>query len=148
MFEDTSPSFTLKKCEKATQTEKLNWEKELIGCYISGSPLDKWQSKLINRNVNIKNILDEANAEVADKAKISLPGLIEKVKITKTKVGDQMALVKISDLSGQFEVAVFPKVYKILKNKLIPNIPLLFVGRVSDKNGEKTMVIDNIEEIK
>ena len=101
-----------------------------------------------NRNVNIKNILDEANADVKDKAKINLPGLIERVKITKTKMGDQMALVKISDLTGQFEVAVFPKVYKNLKDKLTPNIPLLFVGRVADKNGEKTMVIDNIEEIK
>ena len=148
MFEDTNPSFTLKKCEKATQIEKLNWEKELIGCYISGSPLDKWQDKLKNRNVNIKNILDEANADVKDKAKINLPGLIERVKITKTKMGDQMALVKISDLTGQFEVAVFPKVYKNLKDKLTPNIPLLFVGKVADKNGEKTMVIDNIEEIK
>ncbi|MDQ1281842.1 MAG: polymerase subunit alpha [Patescibacteria group bacterium] len=148
MFEDTSPSFTLKKCAEATQLEKLNWEKELIGCYISGSPLDKWQSKLTNRNVNIKNILDEANNEVKDRAKINLPGLIEKVKITKTKAGEQMALVKISDLTGLFEVAVFPKVYKNLKSKLIPNIPLLFIGRVADKNGEKTMVIDNIEEIK
>lgn len=148
MFEDTSPSFTLKKCESATQLERLNWEKELIGCYISGSPLDKWQNKLTNRNVNIKNILDEANNEVKDRAKINLPGLIEKVKITKTKAGEQMALVKISDLTGLFEVAVFPKVYKNLKSKLIPNIPLLFIGRVANKNGEKTMVIDNIEEIK
>lgn len=148
MFLDKTSNFTLKKCDPATQLEKLNWEKELIGCYISGSPLDKWQDKLKNRNINIKNILDEANNEVKDKAKINLPGLIEKIKITKTKTGDQMALVKISDLSGQFEVAVFPKVYKNLKNKLIPNIPLLFVGRVADKNGEKTMVIDNIEEMK
>ncbi len=148
MFENSNSSFTLKKCVEATQLEKLNWEKELIGCYISGSPLDKWQNKLNNRNINIKNILDETSAEVANKAKINLPGLIEKIKTTKTKAGDQMALLKISDLTGRFEVAVFPKVYKNLKDKLILNTPLLFVGRIADKNGEKTMIIDSIENIK
>ena len=145
---ETSSSFTLKKCPPATQNDKLNWEKELIGCYISGSPLDKWKETLTNRTVNIKNILDEANNDVKENKAIRLPGLIEKVKTTKTKQGDYMALVKISDLTAQFEVAVFPKVYKNLKNKLIPNVPLLFIGKVANKNGEKTMVVDNIEELK
>jgi DNA polymerase-3 subunit alpha len=148
MFTDNTSSFTLKKCPPATQTEKLNWEKELIGCYVSGSPLDKWRDKLETRNVNIKNILDDANPDVAENKNIRLPSLIEKIKVTKTKNGDQMALVKISDLSGQFEVAVFPKIYKNLKNKLILNTPLIFVGKVASKNGEKTMVVDSIEEMK
>jgi DNA polymerase-3 subunit alpha len=148
MFEDKTSSFTLKKCPPATQAEKLSWEKELIGCYVSGSPLDKWKDKLESRNVNIKNILDDANPDVAENKNIRLPALIEKIKVTKTKNGDQMALVKISDLSGQIEVAVFPKSYKNLKTRLILNTPLIFIGKIASKNGERTMVIDSIEEMK
>ncbi|MEA4910537.1 DNA polymerase III subunit alpha [bioreactor metagenome] len=147
-FEDTPSSFTLKECEPVLQNEKLKWEKELLGSYISGSPLDKWKNSILNRTVNIQNILEEANKDVQDNQKIKLPVLIDKIKTTKTRAGDYMALVKISDLTGQFEVAVFPKVYKILKEKLIPNVPLTFSGRVANKNGEKTMVVDNIEELK
>ena len=150
MFEDksSSTSFTLKKTEEATKGEKLNWEKELIGCYISGSPLDKWKEKILDRNINIKNILEEANIDVADNKNIRLPVLIEKIKTTKTKAGDLMALVKVSDLTGQFEVAVFPKSYKVLKDKLILNIPLLFVGKSASKNGQKTMILEQIEDLK
>lgn len=149
LFEEKEiSSFTLKKCSIASLDEKLRWEKEFIGSYISGSPLDKWQNTISNRNINIKNILEEANEEVKDNQKIKLPALIDKIKTTKTKSGDYMALLKISDLTGQFEVAVFPKVYKLLKEKLIINTPLTFTGRIANKNGEKTMVIDNIERLK
>jgi len=149
LFEETETStFKLKECPPATIDEKLKWEKELIGCYISGSPLDKWKEKLINRTINIQNILDEANKDVADNRNIKLPVLIDKAKTTKTKQGDHMALLKVSDLSGRFEVAVFPKVYKNLKNKIILNKPLILVGKVANKNGEKTMVVDNIEDLK
>ena len=55
---------------------------------------------------------------MADNSKIKLPVLIDKSKITKTKQGDQMALLKVADLSGRLEVAVFPKVYKSIKNRI------------------------------
>ena len=151
MFEvndlDKKSSFIFKKTSPATISQKLVWEKEFVGCYFSGSPLDKWKEKIEKRNVNIENILTEANQEVKDGKNISLPALIEKIKVTKTKNGEYMALLKISDLSGQFEVAVFPKSYKLLKNKIEENKPLLFVGRVASKNEEKTMVIEDIKEM-
>ncbi len=148
LFEEVETStFKLKECPPASIDEKLKWEKELIGCYISGSPLDKWKNRLLSRSVNIQNILDEANKDVMDDTKIKLPVLIDKAKTTKTKQGDHMALLKVTDLSGRFEVAIFPKVYKNLKNKIILNKPLILVGKVANKNGEKTMVVDNIEDL-
>ncbi|MEI6352388.1 MAG: DNA polymerase III subunit alpha [Candidatus Nomurabacteria bacterium] len=146
--EKADTSFTLKSCPRATQDEKLNWEKELIGCYVSGSPLDKWGDKLKNRTINIKNILEEANADVAENKNVRMPVLIEKVKITKTKTGDHMALLKLSDLSGQMEVAVFPKHYKNLQTKIVLNTPIVVIGKITNKNGEKTMSIDSIEPLR
>ncbi len=148
LFEEDISSFKLKKTEKATQEEKLKWEKELIGCYISGSPLDKWKDKILDRNINIKNILDEANAEVLINKNVRLPVLIDKIKITKTKQGELMALLKVSDITGSFEVAVFPKNYKNIKEKIIINTPLLLIGKIAEKNGEKTMIIEKIEILK
>lgn len=148
-FEETnSSSFTLKECEPASKNEKLKWEKELLGSYISGSPLDRWKETILQRKVNIQSILEESNGDVTDNQKVKFPALIDKVKTTKTKSGDRMALAKISDLTGQFEVAIFPKSYAVLKEKLIINIPLTFTGRIASKNGEKTMIVDNIEILK
>lgn len=141
-------AFRLKKCPPSSQTEKLAWEKELIGSYISGSPLDKWKDKLVKRNINIQNILEEANAEVKENQQVSLPVLIDKIKITKTKRGEQMALLRVSDLTGRFEVAVFPKVYKNLKPKIILNLPLILTGKIAARNNEKTLVVDKLEILK
>lgn len=144
----SSSSFTLKECAPANQSEKLQWEKELLGSYISGSPLDKWKDTILNRSVNIEAILEEANSDVKDNQKVTFPALIDKVKTTKTRNGEYMALARISDLTGQFEVAIFPKSYKILKEKLVVNIPLTFTGRVTSKNGQKTMVVESIDVLK
>ena len=148
LFEEEISRFNLKKTNPARKEQKLKWEKELIGCYISGSPLDKWKDKILERNINIKNILDEANTEVLVNKNIRLPVLIDKIKTTKTKQGDQMALLKVSDLTGSFEVAIFPKAYKNLKNNIILNIPLLLVGKIAEKNGEKTMIVEKIDILK
>jgi len=64
--------------------------------------------------------------------------------VTKTKAGEMMALVKVSDYTGRFEAAIFPKSYKILKQNLITNTPLVLKGKVASKNGERTMVVDGV----
>lgn len=145
---NSSSSFTLLKTAPATQDEKLKWEKELLGLYISGSPLDKWKDKIEKRLVNIKNILEDSNPEVAENKLVTLPCLIEAIKVTKTKAGDLMALIKLSDYTGRFEAAVFPKSYKILKENLILNTPVVVKGKISSKNGERTMVVDGVSEIR
>ncbi len=141
-------TFKLKKCASASKAEKLSWEKELTGYYISGSPLDIYAEKILNRSINIKNIIEENNSDIKEGKNINLPILIDKIKITKTKQGDYMALLKVSDLTGKFEVAIFPKNYLELKNKIILNTPLILSGKIANKNGEKTMVVDKIENLK
>ena len=149
LFEDENKlKFKLKKCPPVKKEEKLLWEKTLLGCYVSGSPLDKWKDKLLNRHINIKNILNEENNDVKENNIVNLPVLIEKVKITKTKNGELMALIKVSDLSGSFEIALFPKKFQVLKEKLIKETPLIINGKIANKNGEKTMILEDINMLK
>jgi DNA polymerase-3 subunit alpha len=73
--------------------------------------------------------------------------IIETVKITTTKKGDKMALLSVRDYTGAFEVAVFPKTYAIIKSKIVKDVPIVIRGKVSSRNGDKTMMVDEIKEL-
>ncbi|MDI9354786.1 MAG: OB-fold nucleic acid binding domain-containing protein [Cyanobium sp. MAG06] len=70
------------------------------------------------------------------------------MKITKTKKGDMMALLNVRDYSGNIEIAVFPETYKKLKSNIEINKPVILVGKVASRNGEKTFVLEDIRELK
>ena len=146
MVEDNHQmKFHLKPASRpATIEEKLEWEKELLGLYVSGFPLDKWKDKIIARGLDIKKIKEE----LPDNQNVTIAVLIEGIKVTKTKKGDQMALITVRDYSGAFEVALFPENYKKLKSVLVLNKPVAIVGKTASRNGEKTFVLDEVREMK
>lgn len=136
-------SFTLKEAPPVSQEQKLAWEKELLGLFVSGFPLDPWKEKIQARAMDIQKV----QHDVSDGKEVSLASIIERMKITVTKKGDKMALVTLRDYTGAMEVAVFPETYKRYKDKLVVDIPLVVRGKVSTRNGEKTMVIDEIKSL-
>lgn len=136
-------SFTMKEAPPVSQEQKLAWEKELLGLFVSGFPLDPWKEKIQARAMDIQKV----QHDVSDGKEVSLASIIERMKITITKKGDKMALVTLRDYTGAMEVAVFPETYKRYKDKLIVDIPLVMRGKVSTRNGEKTMVIDEVKSL-
>lgn len=141
LFEVSSLSnFVMKKTSPAEQKTKLTWEKELLGLFVSGFPLDPWKQKIEERGVNIEKI----HSEYGDGKEISIATIIENSKVTATKKGDKMALVRLRDYTGTIEVAVFPETYKKFKHLVVSDTPLVVKGKVSTRNNEKTMVIDSI----
>jgi DNA polymerase-3 subunit alpha len=141
-YDDTS-TFTMKPGSPITQEQKLTWEKELLGLFVSGFPLDPWKDKIIERGITIEKI----NHGDFDNKELTILAIIEKFKITITKKGDKMALVTLRDHYGAFEVAVFPETYKKVKDMLQVDKPLLFKGKISIRNDLRTMVIDSISKI-
>ncbi|MBP6925893.1 MAG: DNA polymerase III subunit alpha [Candidatus Pacebacteria bacterium] len=94
----------LQTVEPATQDEKLGWEKELLGLYVSGHPLDK------HREVIEKSGKSIAKLEHALKGTtLTIAGVIEDIKEIMTRKGDKMAFVRISDFTGSIECVIFPK---------------------------------------
>ena len=134
-------SFVMKKVAPAPQKQKLAWEKELLGLFVSGFPLDPWKEKIAARNMDIEKV----HTSVPDGKEVSLAVIIEKIRITVTKKGDKMALLTLRDYEGFIEVAVFPESYKKYKNYCVIDTPLVVRGKVSTRNGEKTIVIDEIK---
>jgi DNA polymerase-3 subunit alpha len=140
---ETLSSFVMKKTTPADQKTKLSWEKELLGLFVSGFPLDPWREKILARGVTI----DKIHTDYKDGKEISLAVIIENLKITITKKGDKMGLLRLRDYTGTIEVAVFPEAYARFKNSILLDIPLIVKGKVSTRNNDKTMILDEIKKL-
>ncbi len=144
LFEtSTGSSFVMKKATPASQTQKLTWEKELLGLFVSGFPLDPWKEKISSRGVDIEKV----HTEIADGAEITLAVIIESLKTTVTKKGDKMGLLTLRDYTGSIDVVVFPETYKKNKELLVIDTPLIMKGKVSTRNNEKTIAIDSVKNL-
>lgn len=137
------PSFRLKEGPKATQAEKLAWEKELLGLYISGHPLDRLRAKLEKREVNIKKIKEDLGNGVP----VTIAGIIESCRPVITKQNERMAFLKILDLSGSIEAVAFPSIFAGAVDVLQPEKCVALSGKVSQRNGEKSIIIEAVKEI-
>lgn len=139
---DTTP-FTMKAAIPISQAQKLAWEKELLGLFVSGFPLDPWKEKIEARAITIARIHDD----IPEGRELTLAVIIEQIKITITKKGDKMALLTLRDYTGTLGVAVFPESYKRFKEAIIIDIPCTIKGKVAFRNGEKTMVIEEVKKL-
>lgn len=133
----------LEPAPPASQTEKLSWEKELLGLYISGHPLDKFRDILQKRDVNIKKVKEEMKEGML----AVLGGIIEEVRQVVTKKNDTMAFVRLADLSGAIEIVVFPKVYEEFKNLLSPESLVAVKGRISFRNDEISIIAEKFKKL-
>lgn len=138
-----APQLKLKKAPPATDDAKLLWEKELLGLYISGHPLDKYKSKFSNADFNIAKIKKEAKNDTT----IKIIGHVESIREITTKKGDPMAFVRIADANDFAEVVFFPKVYEKAKKILLPGECIIVKGKVSNRNGEFGLLVDKADRL-
>jgi DNA polymerase-3 subunit alpha len=142
-MEIMSPGFKLQDAPPALPAEKLIWEKELLGLYISGHPLDRLRDKLEKRDINIKKIKEDLGNGIP----ITIAGIIETARVVITKNNDRMAFLKISDLTDSIEAVCFPSIFKGAVDILVPEKCIALTGKVSNRNGEKSIIIEAVKEI-
>jgi len=135
--------FNMLPVPEAKKEEMLMWEKELLGLYVSGHPLDKHREKFEKRDVNIKKVF----SDVKNGFPVTLGGIIDEVKMVVTKNNERMAFIKITDFSGTIEAVVFPKLFSTKLELITPEKCVAFSGKVTVRNGEKSIAIENIKEI-
>ena len=138
-----APAFRLKEMPPAPQAEKLLWEKELLGLYISGHPLDRLREKLEGRSINIKRIKDE----FGNGMEITIAGIIQAVRPVVTKKNDRMAFLQVEDLTGRIEVVAFPKLFEKSADILVADQCIALSGKISLRNGEKSIIIEAVKSI-
>jgi DNA polymerase-3 subunit alpha len=118
----------------------LTFEKESLGFYITGHPLDGYE-ELLEKFTNANSIvLKEKN----DGETIRVGGIVRDTKIIKTKKGDLMAFVNLEDLHGSIEVTVFSSLYVKVYDLLLEDTPLLVQGQIQKDENYIKMLADAI----
>ena len=143
LFGSLTPSGRLILDETAVEpslSERLVWERELLGIYVSGHPLDTFEEKLARVKRSIPDILQSG----AGGPPVTLAGMIEEVKTMLTKSGDRMAFVRITDKKGVIEGVLFPRVYKECASFVHPASCVVIRGAISGRNGETSIIIDKV----
>ncbi len=131
----------LRPSQPATKEEKLLWEKEHLGMYVSAHPLDVY-SKVLSTLRTVKSLsLDELGANVV------MGGIISRLKKTLTRKNDPMAFFTLEDMTGSIEVLVFPKVMEKSLPFLTDDRIVQVIGRLSDKDEEFKLIADEIKEL-
>lgn len=121
--------------------DKILWEKEFLGVFISSHPL-------LNLKEKIKNTLSINNLSYTFASQqVKIAGLISKIQKITTRIGQPMLFVTLEDLSGQIEILVFPDVFE--KNPLIfqENKILEITGSVSHKDERLKIICKEAKEI-
>lgn len=144
--------------QEVSDKEKLSMEKEMLGIYISGHPLEKHR-KLIQQQTNIStldiNQIEEQNntentehgyntiTKFKDGQQIRYAGIITSIKKKYTKNNKIMAFVTIEDLYGSVEIIVFESAYMKSKDSLIEENIVIVDGRLSIREDDATTIIAN-----
>lgn len=136
----------LRRVKSIREKEKLRFEKEALGFYLTGHPLDSYEAQIKKlTSHNTKNLGDLENKSV-----VKLCGIISALKQIKTKKGKDMAFANFEDLAGTIEVIIFPSTFEKFQMILKGDEPLLVTGKI-DANDEGVKVlaeeISNIDAV-
>jgi DNA polymerase-3 subunit alpha len=134
---------TLTPAPPIDQKEKLRWEKELLGLYVSGHPLDVWQEKINALKDSTKSVKENGK----DQKEVILAGIIEDIRVITTKKEERMAFLKLTDLKGTIEAVVFPSKLRGFAGILVQDKTILIQGKISLRNGEKSIIIEKAKEL-
>jgi len=133
---------TLTPQEPATKNEKLLWERELLGVYVSGHPLDNFPEEVKKRMT-----IDAIRADGRNGIPITTTALVESIRELLTKKGDRMAFVRFADTKDSIESVAFPETYHTYREILVPGTCVAVKGRLSIRNDEPTIALEKIKKL-
>ena len=133
----------LKENEPASQTDKLFWEKELLGLYISGHPLDEFKEKIKDKYKTIKEIKMSMSSGMI----IAVAGIVEECKTILTKKGDVMAFARVADFSDNIEIVLFPETFTKFKILMEREKCIAIKGKISTRNGGVSIITEAVKEL-
>jgi DNA polymerase-3 subunit alpha len=118
------------------QEQLLAFEKDTLGYYVSGHPLDRFHEEL--RQVSLKSLAELAGESAGMECKVA--GIVTDCRTRRTKKGELMAVFTLEDLTGTMETVVFPAAYAKYSSCLEADAPVLITGRFEvDENAAKIL---------
>jgi len=125
---------------EVSRRELLNWERELIGLYISDHPLTPVINELTQAVTHFSAQLPEAAAN--DKVRVA--GMIARIRHHQSKAGKPMGFVTIEDLQGTIDLVIFPSVWAKVSQMIDYDQIILVDGRVDASGAEPKVLVDNV----
>ncbi len=125
------PGYSYPEIDEWDQKQLLAFEKEALGFYISGHPLDRYRADLSRYATASTQDYHEGRRQAGD---ASIGGIVAAYRERPTRRGDgKLAFFQLEDLSGQIEVVVFPKTFEKVRHVLVGDDPILCKGNVVDE---------------
>jgi DNA polymerase-3 subunit alpha len=131
------PPFELPEAPDWTEAERLAGEKEVLGFYVTGHPLEKYMDRLATITRHDSSSLEELQHE----APVTLAGILTSLRVRPSKKGDLWGSGVFEDNRGSVELLVFPQAYQQLQGVLKPDRALLIKGRVRHEENQSTKVV-------
>lgn len=130
--------------DEVPKAERLRWEKEATGFYITGHPLDQYAAKL----ENLPRIGSLQPDTVRDKQVVRIGGMLTEAKRITTKKGDTMCFATIEDFTDSIEVTVFPRTFYQNMNLLVPDTPVVVQGHIDMTDETVKLIVDSVWALK
>ena len=133
---------SLPAAAKANPKEALDWEKELVGVYVSSHPLQQM-------TVDLMNVITHASVDVTEEVAgkgVVVAGIVADVRQITTKKGETMAFVRLEDLQGTIDITVFPRLYTDEKDKFALEKIIIVTGKADVRNGRVSVVADFVRD--
>jgi DNA polymerase-3 subunit alpha len=138
MLSDMIPPLSLEPSPVAiTDHEQLQWERELLGLYLSSHPLDKYDAYFAEQVMPISQLTKEMDGKQA-----KIGGVISTIRSIQTKNGSKMAFVKVEDKTGEMEAIIFPNLFEQVGDQLAQDVVVRIKGKLNSKDRDGRITED------
>jgi len=121
-------------------SEILEMEKELLGFYVSGHPLDQYRAVLQKHGKHLIGLLGDCE----DKTEVAIAGMINEVKVIVTKAGRRMAFAQVEDFSGTIEVVFFPQIFERQGEQLVAGRAAMLRGAINRREERLSLAVNEV----
>ena len=139
LFSDDQLKLPVPKVDERPKTEILSWEKDILGFYVSGHPLDDLREKFSGLTTSA-----EVRGGKLVGRHVKVGGLVTRVQRITTKRGDLMAFMELEDFGGKIDVTLFPKIFYEKMTLAVPDEIVVVCGRVDNNNDTFQLVADSV----
>ena len=139
-----SDEIILPELTYTNQREELNWERELLGLYVSNHPLRPYQDYLTKQVTHFSHQL----AEVGDKEKASVAGMVDRFRQHTTKNGKTMGFVTLEDVYGKIDLVIFPRTWEMYFQLIEMDSVLIAHGKVDAAQGDPKILVDKLVPVR
>ena len=140
LIEEISLPASTRRNPEVSRREQLNWERELIGLYVSDHPLNPVMDDLIQAITHFSGQLSEAGPN----ERVRVAGIVSRIRPHQTKTGKSMGFVTLEDLQGTVDLVVFPRTWDRFHELLEFDKIVVVEGRVDAQGAEPKVLVDSI----